>query len=149
MKVLIINGPNLNMLGCREPEIYGSRTFEPFLSELADRFPEIELRYVQSNSEGAIIDALQAALTGEDFQRADAVILNGGAYTHYSYAIADAVRAIAPLPVIEVHISNPAAREEFRRHSVLAPVCRASVSGFGLESYTLALTGLINICHVK
>lgn len=149
MKVLIINGPNLNMLGCREPEIYGSRTFEPFLSELAARFPDISLRFVQSNCEGEIIDALHSVMIGDEAERADAVILNGGAYSHYSYAIADAITAISPLPVIEVHISNPAAREEFRRRSVLAPVCKGCISGFGFDSYTLALIGLKNICEGK
>lgn len=147
MKVLIINGPNLNMLGLREPEIYGSRTFESFLPDLASRFPEAELRYVQSNSEGELIDALQSALTGRDTERADGVILNAGAYTHYAYALADAVKAIAPVPVVEVHISNPSAREEFRRKSVLAPVCLGSVTGFGLESYALALQGLLALDH--
>ena len=147
MKVLIINGPNLNMLGLREPEIYGSRTFESFLPDLASRFPEAELRYVQSNGEGELIDALQSALTGRDTERADGVILNAGAYTHYAYALADAVKAIAPVPVVEVHISNPSAREEFRRKSVLAPVCLGSVTGFGLESYALALQGLLALDH--
>lgn len=143
MKVLIINGPNLNMLGLREPHIYGSRTFESFLPELASRFPEASLRYVQSNCEGELIDAVQSALTGTADEKADGVILNAGAYTHYSYALADAVKAIAPLSVVEVHISNPSAREEFRRKSVLAPVCLGSVTGFGLESYALALQGLL------
>ena len=147
MKVLIINRPNLNMLGLREPEIYGSRTFESFLPDLASRFPEAELRYVQSNGEGELIDALQSALTGRDTERADGVILNAGAYTHYAYALADAVKAIAPVPVVEVHISNPSAREEFRRKSVLAPVCLGSVTGFGLESYALALQGLLALDH--
>ena len=146
MKVLILDGPNLNMLGRREPEIYGSRTFESFLPELSRRFPTAELRHVQSNCEGRLIDTLHSALTGESHERADAVILNAGAYTHYSYALADAVKSIAPLPVVEVHISNPAAREEFRRKSVLSPVCLATVSGFGLESYALALQGLLFTC---
>lgn len=145
MKVLIVNGPNLNMLGRREPEIYGSQPFEPYLEKLAELFPEVQLRYVQSNSEGAVIDALQSALIGSEGERADAVVLNAGAYTHYSYAIADAVKAIAPLPVVEVHISNPAAREEFRRKSVLAPVCRATVAGFRLFSYELAIRGLLSM----
>lgn len=143
MKVLIINGPNLNMLGLREPNVYGSRTFESFLPELASRFPEASLRHVQSNCEGELIDAVQSALRGTADEKADGVILNAGAYTHYSYALADAVKAIAPLPVVEVHISNPSAREEFRRKSVLAPVCQGTVAGFGLESYALALQGLL------
>ena len=144
MKVLIINGPNLNMLGRREPDVYGSQPFEPYLHTLADMFPQVELRYIQSNSEGDIIDALQQALIGPDTQVADGVVLNAGAYTHYSYAIADAIRAIAPLPVIEVHISNTANREDFRRKSVIAPVCKGSVSGFGLFSYELAIRGLLS-----
>lgn len=142
MRVLIINGPNLNLLGRREPEIYGSLPFEPFFEKLSLQFPEISLRHVCTNCEGAIIDHIQSALFGTPDEQADAIILNAGAYTHYSYAIADAISAISPLPVIEVHISNPAAREEFRRQSVIAPVCTGSISGFGLESYTLALHAL-------
>ncbi len=144
MKILIVNGPNLNMLGRREREIYGTRTFESVFAELNDRFPEAELRYVQSNGEEGVIDALHSALIGNEDERADAVVLNAGALTHYSYAVADAVLAIRPLPVVEVHISNPAAREEFRRKSVLSPVCMATVSGFGTESYALAIRGLID-----
>lgn len=142
MKILIINGPNLNLLGVREPEIYGSRTFESYYTELCERFPEVQFCYFQSNSEGAIIDVLHSARYGEVAQRADAVILNAGAYTHYSYAIADAITAVKPMPVVEVHISQPAARESWRRTSVIAPVCKGSVSGFGLESYAMAVTGL-------
>lgn len=139
MKILIINGPNLNLLGVREPNIYGDSSFEPYLAELSHDVPNAELRYVQTNSEGTIIDELHAAFTGAAEQRADVVILNAGAYTHYSYAIADAIKAISPLPVIEVHISQPAARESFRHKSVIAPVCRGSISGFGLNSYRLAV----------
>lgn len=142
MRVLIINGPNLNLLGRREPDIYGTRPFEPFFKELSLRFPAISLRYVCSNCEGTIIDHIQSAITDSADERADAVILNAGAYTHYSHAIADAISAIAPVPVVEVHISNPAAREQFRRTSVIAPVCKGSISGFGLESYALALQAL-------
>ena len=144
MKILIVNGPNLNMLGRREPQIYGTRTFESVFTELQERFPEDELCYVQSNGEEGVIDALHAALIGTETERADAVVLNAGALTHYSYAVADAVLAIRPMPVVEVHISNPAAREEFRRKSVLAPVCMGSISGFGTESYALAIRGLID-----
>lgn len=144
IKVLIINGPNLNLLGRREPDIYGPRPFEPFLEAMSKRFPEASLRYLCSNSEGEIIDAIHSARFSTVELQADAVILNAGAYTHYSYAIADAIRAIEPVPVIEVHISNPAAREPFRRTSVIAPVCKGTISGFGLESYTLALSAVIN-----
>lgn len=135
------------MLGRREPEIYGSEPFESYFSRLAASFPDVELRYAQSNSEGGVIDALQSALTGSHGEPADAVVLNAGAYTHYSYAIADAIKAIAPIPVAEVHISNPSSREEFRRKSVIAPVCRASVAGFGLNSYELAIRGLLSLQH--
>lgn len=147
MKVLIINGPNLNMLGRREPDLYGTQPFEPYLKVLTDMFPRLELRYMQSNSEGVIIDALQQALMGPDSLRADGVVLNAAAYTHYSYAIADAIRAIAPLPVIEVHLSNTAAREDFRSKSVIAPACKGSISGFGLHSYELAIRGLLSGCN--
>ena len=144
MKILIINGPNLNMLGRREPEVYGDQAFEPYFAELCRAYPGTYLRYVQTNCEGTIIDELHAAYIGNDDQQADAVILNAGAYTHYSYAIADAIRAVSPLPVIEVHISQPAARESFRHESVIAPVCRGSISGFGLDSYRLAVEAVLN-----
>ncbi|MCM1005959.1 MAG: 3-dehydroquinate dehydratase [Prevotella sp.] len=147
MTIAIINGPNLNLLGSREPHIYGTVTFEEYLSHLSDIFPHIKFIYSQSNCEGDIIDELHNAGRGDSELRANAVVLNAGAYTHYSYAIADAIKAIEPLPVIEVHISQPAAREEFRHKSVIAPVCKASVSGFGLASYELAIKGLSNILH--
>lgn len=137
MKILIINGPNLNLLGKREPSVYGSRGFEGYLKELRTRFPEVTLEYYQSNVEGEIIDALQQA-DGE----ADGVVLNAGGYTHTSVAIADAVAAIG-VGVVEVHISNIAAREDFRRVSLLAPVCRGTVTGFGLDSYRLAIESFI------
>ncbi|MCM1319977.1 MAG: 3-dehydroquinate dehydratase [Muribaculaceae bacterium] len=150
MKILIINGPNLNLLGRREPEVYGHKAFEPYFEELVRAFPQAQLQYVQSNCEGAIIDALHEAFIGPKELRADAVILNAGAYTHYSYAIADAISAIAPLPVVEVHISQPAAREEFRHKSVIASVCHGSICGFGLDSYWLAILALLRIgCHVS
>lgn len=144
MKILIINGPNLNLLGHREPDIYGSRSFDSFFQELTSSYKEIALQHFQSNCEGEIIDALHNARYGDDSAKADAVVLNAGAYTHYSYAIADAIKAIAPTPVVEVHISNPAAREEFRHKSVIAPMCAGSICGFGLDSYRLAIQGLIN-----
>ncbi|MDE6418757.1 MAG: 3-dehydroquinate dehydratase, partial [Duncaniella sp.] len=118
MKILIINGPNLNMLGTREPDIYGSRTFESYLAELREMLDGEEIEYLQSNHEGDIIDWLQEA-------EADGIILNAGAYTHTSLAIADAIAAIS-VPVIEVHISNIAAREPIRHKSLIAPVCKGS-----------------------
>lgn len=145
MKILIVNGPNLNLLGKREPHIYGSRTFQSYFDELQAKYTGHTLRHVQSNCEGGIIDALHEAAYGSaDECRADAVILNAGAYTHYSVGIADAIAAIAPLPVIEVHISNVHAREEFRRHSVTAPVCLGTIAGFGLDSYRLAIEALLD-----
>lgn len=137
MKILIINGPNLNLLGTREPEIYGTLTMEAYLEQLRARCAEVEIDLYQSNSEGAIIDKLHSARGAYA-----GVVLNAGAYTHYSIAIADAIRAVSPLPVVEVHISNVAAREEFRRRSVIAPACRGSIVGFGMMSYDLAVEAL-------
>lgn len=137
MKILIINGPNLNLLGTREPEIYGTLTMEAYLEQLRVRFADVEIDLYQSNSEGAIIDKLHSARGAYA-----GVVLNAGAYTHYSIAIADAIRAVSPLPVVEVHISNVAAREEFRRRSVIAPACRGSIVGFGMMSYDLAVEAL-------
>lgn len=139
MELLIINGPNLNLLGKREPEIYGNRSFDDYLEELRAAFPNHRLQYFQSNHEGVLIDKVQSA----GFQ-IDGILLNAGGYTHTSVALADAVAAV-PAPVIEVHISNPNSREEFRRHSYLSPYCKAVVSGFGLESYRLALSGLLHL----
>lgn len=135
MRVLVIHGPNLNLLGEREPKVYGKQTLADIDEIIAASARElsIDVRSEQHNSEGAIIDALHAA--GKDY---DAVLLNPGAYTHYSYAIADAIAAIA-VPVIEVHLSNVHAREPFRRTSVVAPVCAGSIGGFGVQSYLLAL----------
>jgi 3-dehydroquinate dehydratase-2 len=138
MNILVINGPNLNMLGKREPHIYGSQTLTDINNELVKRFPQVVFSFFQSNHEGAIVDALQATV-GKEF---DGVILNGGAFTHYSYAIRDAI-AFLMIPVIEVHISNIHLREEFRRHSVTAPVCAAQLTGFGAEGYALAVQMLI------
>lgn len=138
MKVLVLNGPNLNLLGEREPNIYGGDSLGSINDGLAKKAAEMgcEITFCQSNSEGAMIDALHEA-------RRDCagVILNAGAYTHYSYAIRDAIAAIK-IPVIEVHLSNVDSREEFRKQSVIAPVCRGSISGFGKYSYTLALDAL-------
>jgi len=135
MRVLVVHGPNLNLLGEREPEIYGRQTLADIDAAITalGRELSIDVRTVQLSSEGAIIDALHSARTD-----CDAVLINPGAYTHYSYAIADAIAGIA-IPVIEVHLSNVHAREEFRRKSVIAPVCAGSVGGFGVNSYLLAL----------
>lgn len=133
MRILIINGPNLNLLGVREKNIYGSESFEVYFDKLKQAFKDFDLDYYQSNSEGALIDKLHEV--GFSY---DGVVLNAGAYTHTSVAIADAISAINS-PVIEVHISNIAKRESFRHHSFIAPVCYGSISGFGLDSYRLAL----------
>lgn len=133
MRLLIINGPNLNLLGMREPEIYGNEGFDAYLQRLRAKYPEVEIEYYQSNVEGELINKLHEAGFG-----CDGIILNAGAYTHTSIAIADAVAAIRT-PAIEVHISNVARREEFRRHSFLSPVCKGVISGFGLGSYELAV----------
>ncbi len=138
MKVLVINGPNLDLLGEREPNVYGEDSLQLINSGLEDEAREAghEITFYQSNSEGDIIDELHAAR----FEY-DGVILNAGAYTHYSYAIRDAIAGIK-IPVIEVHLSNVDSREEFRKTSVIAPVCRGSIAGFGKRSYYLALKAL-------
>jgi len=133
MRLLLLNGPNLNLLGRREPDVYGGQSFEAYLETLRRDFSGVQLDYFQSNSEGVIIDKLQEA--GFEY---DGIVLNAGAYTHTSVAIADAVKAITT-PVIEVHISNIHARESFRHHSYLAPYCRGSIVGLGLRGYELAL----------
>lgn len=133
-KIVIINGPNLNLLGKREPEIYGDRSFEVYLEELKKQFPDILLDYFQSNSEGEIIDKLHQ--TGFS---SDGIVLNAGAYTHTSLAIADAIRSIKT-QVVEVHISNIFARETYRRHSFLSEACKGCIVGFGMDSYRLAVT---------
>ena len=133
MKILIINGPNLNLLGKREKSIYGDRDFESFFAELKQKFPQIELEYYQSNHEGQIIDKIHEA--GFLY---DGIVLNAGAYTHTSVAIADAIAAVNT-PVVEVHISNVHKREAFRHHSYLSPHCKGVIVGFGLDGYRLAL----------
>ncbi len=133
MKIVIINGPNLNLLGKREPEIYGNHTFEEVLNSLKIQFPDIELDYFQSNIEGEIITKLQE--TGFSY---DGIILNAGAYTHTSIGIADAIKSITT-PVVEVHISNTFSRETFRHTSYISPVAKGVIIGFGLESYKLAI----------
>ena len=134
--IAIINGPNLNLLGKREPEIYGNRSFESFLPKLRERFPEVPIEYFQSNSEGEIIDHLHRL--GYEYPDCKGIIINPGGYTHYSIAIADAIAAI-PVPVVEVHISNISSREDFRHKSVTAPSCKGMLAGFGLEGYAMAL----------
>ena len=137
MKILIINGANLNILGRRQPEIYGRESFEDYLEALRARYSEHTIDYFQSNIEGEIVDALQRA---EGVY--DAVVLNAGGYTHTSVVIRDAIAAIAT-PVVEVHISSILAREEFRHQSLIAPVVRGSIMGFGMESYRLAVEYII------
>ena len=137
-RIQIINGPNLNLLGKREPAVYGNQTFEAYFIELKALFPDVTLEYFQSNTEGVIIDKLQE--TGFDF---DGIILNGGAYTHTSIAIADAIRSITT-PVVEVHISNVFQREDFRHHSFLSEVCKGCIVGFGLDSYRLAVEAILH-----
>jgi 3-dehydroquinate dehydratase-2 len=134
MKISIINGPNLNLLGRRETQHYGKRSFEDYLEELKESFPDLELEYFQSNTEGELINKLHE----HGFGGWKGIVLNAGGYTHTSVALADAVAAIET-PVVEVHISNIFARESFRHTSLLAPKCAGSISGFGLESYRLAL----------
>ncbi|UKJ06330.1 type II 3-dehydroquinate dehydratase [Solitalea lacus] len=137
MKLLIINGPNLNLLGKREPEIYGSLTFEQYFDELKIKYPIIDLEYFQSNIEGELINKLH-----EVGFLYDGIILNAGAYTHTSIAIADAIAAIKT-PVIEVHISNVHAREEFRHHSYLSKNCAGIIVGFGIDGYRLAVESFL------
>ena len=137
MQIIIINGPNLNLLGKREPEIYGNQTFEEYFETLKLKFPQIKLHYFQSNIEGEIINKIQE--TGFSF---DGIILNAAAYTHTSIGIGDAVKAIKT-PVIEVHISNTFSREEFRHQSYISPSAKGVILGFGLQSYDLALQSFL------
>ena len=134
----IINGPNLNRLGSREPELYGSTAFEDYLDRLRGLFPGVDLVYYQSNHEGDLIDYLQSALEGDTV----GVVLNAGAYSHYSYALRDALVSVE-YPVIEVHITNISAREEFRHRSVLTPACEGMIMGLGLDGYRLAVAHLL------
>lgn len=138
MKIIIINGPNLNLLGKRENDIYGNQTFKDFFEILRRKFPQVNLSEYQSNIEGELIDKIQEANAD-----CDGIILNAAAYTHTSIGIADAVRAIK-IPVVEVHISNTFSREEFRHKSFVAPYSRGIIVGFGLQSYELALQSFIN-----
>jgi len=141
MKILLINGPNLNLLGIRETSIYGNLSFQDYFHTLKSRFPEIELEYYQSNIEGELINKIHER--GFNF---DGIILNAGAYTHTSVAIRDAISGIKT-PVIEVHISNILTRESFRHESIIGPVCLGSIMGFGLDSYRLGIEAIIE--HIK
>lgn len=143
MKILIVNGPNLNRLGSREPGIYGNTPMEECMDALRARFPEVELEYYQSNVEGFLIDRLQAAEGS-----VDGIVLNAGAYTHTSIALHDAIRSLSA-PVVEVHISNVHGREEFRHRSLIAAACRGVIAGFGMDSYRLGVQALISLYHAK
>ncbi|WP_047414288.1 type II 3-dehydroquinate dehydratase [Cellulophaga sp. Hel_I_12] len=138
MKILILNGPNLNLLGKREPEVYGTTTFEDYFSELQFRFKNSQLDYFQSNIEGELIGKLQEV--GFSY---DGIVINAAAYTHTSIGIADAIKAIST-PVVEVHISNTYSREEFRHRSYISPVAKGVILGFGLQSYDLAIQSFVN-----
>lgn len=137
MKIIIINGPNLNLLGKREPEIYGSETFEDYLKKLIEKYPDVEFLYYQSNVEGELINKLHE--TGFSF---DGIILNAGAYTHTSIGLGDAVKGIKT-PVVEVHISNTFGREEFRHQSYISPNAKGVILGFGMQSYDLAVLSFL------
>jgi len=137
MKLLIINGPNLNLLGKREPEIYGSQTFETYFKTLKEKYPAVSLSYFQSNTEGVLIDKIHEV--GFTY---DGIVINAGAYTHTSVALADAISGITT-PVIEVHISNTHQREVFRHKSYLSPVCKGVILGFGLKSYDLGIQSFL------
>lgn len=138
-KIAIINGPNLNLLGKRQIEIYGSQSFESYLEELKTLYPQLSLHYFQSNHEGALIDQLHEV--GFTY---DCILLNAAAYTHSSLAIADAIRSV-PVPVIEIHLSNPLAREQFRHHSFISACCKGTISGFGLDSYRLGIEAALQL----
>ena len=139
MNILIINGPNLNLLGKREKSVYGENSFESYLEFLRNKYSEHQLVYFQSNIEGELINTLHQYGFGDT----DGIVLNAGAYTHTSIAISDAIRAIN-VPVIEVHISNIHAREAYRHTSMIAAACKGSIAGFGMDSYKLAIEELIN-----
>lgn len=138
MKILIINGANLNLLGTREPDIYGNNSFDEYLLQLRAAFPAVQIDYMQSNVEGELINKMQ-----EEGFSVDGIVLNAGAYTHTSIALRDCISAISS-PVVEVHISNVHAREAFRHHSMISAVCKGVICGFGLTSYRLAIEAIIN-----
>lgn len=139
-RILIINGPNLNLLGRREPGIYGNCSMESYLETLRSRYPNHSIEYFQSNHEGEIIDKLHEVGFDNDMK---GIVLNAGAYTHTSLAIADAIAAIN-VPVVEVHISNVHAREEVRHHSMISRVCRGVIAGFGMNSYRLGIDAILS-----
>ena len=143
MKIQIINGPNLNLLGQREPGIYGQESFESYLPQLREKFPSVQIDYYQSNVEGELIYKMQQ--TGF-FEGYDGIVLNAGAYTHTSVALQDCIRSLK-CPVIEVHISNVHKREEFRHKSLISCACLGVICGFGLDSYRLAIEGLLAVGH--
>lgn len=138
MKILIMNGPNLNLLGQREPSIYGTGTMETYMAELRKLYPAVELEYFQSNVEGLMIDRLQATLR----DGTNGVVLNAGAYTHTSIALGDCIRSLT-CPVVEVHISNVYQREEYRHRSMISVACKGIIAGFGLHSYRLGIEALL------
>lgn len=143
MKILVVNGPNLNLLGTREPEVYGTLTLEKINEELLKYAKELgaEMEFFQSNVEGEIVNAIQAAR-----ETCAGIVINPAAYTHTSVAIRDAISAVA-LPAVEIHISNVYAREEFRKDSLIAPVCIGQIAGFGLDSYKLAMLALVKFLN--
>lgn len=138
MRIQIINGPNLNLLGVREPDVYGSTGFETYLANLRKQYPQTEIEYFQSNVEGTLVDKIHEV--GFSF---DGIVLNAGAYTHTSVALLDAIKAVST-PVIEVHISNVHQREAFRHHSMISAGCKGVICGFGLDSYRLAIEAFLH-----
>ena len=139
MKIQIINGPNLNLLGVREPDVYGHTGFDAYLANLRKEYSEAEIEYFQSNTEGALVDKIHEV--GFSF---DGIVLNAGAYTHTSVALLDAIKAVST-PVVEVHISNVHQREEFRHHSMISAGCKGVICGFGLDSYRLAVEAILHL----
>lgn len=137
MKILILNGPNINLIGMREPDIYGDKGFEPYFEELKQKFPQVELDYYQSNVEGELINKIHEV--GFTY---DGIVFNAGGYTHTSIALQDAIKAVK-CPVVEVHISNVMKREEYRHISMISCACKGTISGFGLDSYRLGLEALL------